>query len=340
MRAAVLALAVALGAGACSSKAESRGGGAAAVSGMAAVPASARVVVQLDVEKLVDSPIVARAASRLLAHAPTLAARVERLSKDCAIDVTTRVRRVIVALGDPAEGEVLLVATGTITEAELAQCLTRVVGAGGGTVSGRVAAGRTIYTVKESGRTVHFAFGQADTVVIATQEPWLQDAIGTGKKIADSADMKPLLARVDARAPVWAAGLVDEAVASGLVRASKGQITRGPQAVFGVMDPSDGLRAELGAVMASDDDAKAMESLAKPQLGLLAVAAQVKGLGPVVGKVTTRREGPVVRFGLALTEAELNQVLKAIDMGVPASQDAPPAASATVPDADAGSSGD
>jgi hypothetical protein len=345
MRVAVAIIAVAgalvgLTAPGCSSKAESRGGGAVAVSGMSAVPANARVVVAFDVDRLAGSQVVARAAAQLVAHAPDLGARIERLSKDCGIDVTTQVRRVILALGDPDQGQVLLVATGSVTEAALAQCLTRVVGGGGGSVNGRMVNGRTLYTIKEGTRTVHFTFGQADTVVIGTLEPWVLEAVGPGKKVGDTAEMKELLARVDAKAPVWAAGLVDSRVAAGLVRASKGQIARGPQAVFGTLDPVDGLRAELGAVMPSEDDAKAMESLVKPQMGLLAVAAQVKGLGPVVGKLTARREGTVVRLGLALTEAELNQVLKAIDMGAPASQDAPPAASATVPESDAGSSGD
>jgi hypothetical protein len=235
---------------------------------------------------------------------------------------------------------VLLVATGTLAEAELASCLTRVVGAGGGTLSAHPAAGRTLYQIKEGDRTVYFAFGQADTIVIGTQKAWVTEAVGTGKKIADAAEMKAVLARVDARAPVWAAGLVDERVATGLVRASKGEIAAGPRAVFATLDPTDGLRAELGAVMESEADANALESLAKPQLGLLAVAAQIKGLGPVVGKLTTRREDAVVRLGIALTEAELNQALKAIDMSMPPSQDAPPAAPAIGPDVDAGSSGD
>lgn len=338
-RAAIAVVVSVLAAGGCSSKAQSQGG-AAAVSGMAAVPASARVVVALDVERLAASPVVARAASQLLGRAPALAERLARLGADCGIDVPTQVRRVILALGDPDQGQILLVATGRIAEATLAQCLTKVVGAGGGTLTARPAAGRTLYHVTEGDRAVYFAFGQADTIVIGTQEAWVTEAVGTGKKVGDSPEMKALLAQVDARAPLWAAGLVDERVAQGLVRASKGQIASGPRAVFATMDPSDGLRAELAAVMESESDASALESLAKPQLGLLAVAAQIKGLGPVVGKLTARRDETAVRFGIALTEAELNQALKAIDMSAPPSQDAPPAAPATDPDVDAGSSGD
>jgi hypothetical protein len=340
MRAAAIAVALSvLAAGGCSSKAQSQGG-AAAVSGMAAVPASARVVVALDVERLAASPVVARAAGQLLGRAPALQVRLERLGADCGIDVPAQVRRVIIALGDPEKGQVLLVATGSIAEGALAQCLTKVVGAGGGTLTARPAAGRTLYHVKEGDRAVYFAFGQSDTIVIGTQEAWVVEAVGTGTKVGDSPEMKALLARVDAKAPIWAAGLVDERVAQGLVRASKGQISAGPRAVFATVDPSDGLRAELAAVMESEADASALESLAKPQLGLLAVAAQIKGLGPVVGKLTARREETAVRFGIALTETELNQALKAIDMGAPASQDAPPAAPASDPDVDADSSGD
>jgi hypothetical protein len=337
MRAALAA--VVCVAAACSSKAASQSA-AVAVSGMQAVPESARVVVSFDVDRLAGSQVVTRAAAQLVSRAPDLGARLEKLATDCKIDVVQQIKHVILALGDAARGQVLLVATGSIAEADLAQCLTRVIGGGGGTMSAKPAGGRTLYEVKDGNRTVHFAFGRADTLVIGTDEAWVSEAVGTGHKIADSVAMKPILARVEAAAPLWAAGLVDPAVGQGLVRASKGQLTAGPQSVFGHVDPGDGLKAELGFVMASEADAKALESLANPQLGLLAMAAQIKGLGPVVGKLNARHDGPVVRFGITLTQAELNQVLKTIDMDAAASQDAPPAAPTAVPGVDAGSSGD
>jgi len=333
-----------LAAAACTKKAESHGGAPVPVTGLAAVPASARVVVSFDVERLGDAPLVARATEQLLARAPELGERIDRLARDCNIDVATQVKRAILALGDPEQSQVLLVVTGKLDEATLAQCLTRVVGSGGGAMTAQAAGGRTVYQVAEGNRTVYFAFGQGDTVAIGTSQPWLVEALGTGPKVADDPEMKALTARANSAAPVWAAGKVDPRVGQGLVKATGGQVAAGPKAVFGSIDPAAGLRAELGVVMASDGDAKALETLSKGQLGLMAMAAQIKGLGPVVGKITTARQAEVVRFGVVLSHDEVNEILKAIDMRAPPSQDAPPAGqspdSGTGPLKDAGSSGD
>ncbi len=82
----------------------------------------------------------------------------------------------------------------------------------------------------------------------------------------------------------------------------------------------------LGAVMASVEDAKALELLAKQQLALLAMAAQAKGLGRIVGKINTVSDAKVVRISLTLDPTEINQLLSAVDSAGTGSQDAPPAA--------------
>ena len=125
--------------------------------------------------------------------------------------------------------------------------------------------------------------------------------------------MKVWLGMSDQSAPAWLAARVDPRVGQGLVRVGRGAIGAGPKAVFGSLDPSGGVNAELGAVMSSAEDAKALESLATSQMGLMALAAQWKGLGPVVAATKVSRDGPVVRLRVGLSPDQVKQVVSVID---------------------------
>jgi len=297
------------------------------VTGLAAVPAGASAVVGLDVTRLTSSELVARAVEQLLDRRPELAQRVASLEEACHLDVARNLTHVILASGPRAANgaqPVLLVATGHLVEADLTACLTKQVGAGGGSVTATTTGGRTVYQVKDGRRTVYYAFGQADTVVLSNDTAWLDKALGTGPKVLDDADMKAWIGMSDQTAPAWLAARVDPRVGAGLVRVGRGAIGAGPKAVFGSLDPGGGVSAELGAVMASDGDAKALESLATSQMGLMALAAQWKGLGPVVGATKVSRDGPVLRLRLALSPDQVKQVVSVIDTVPKGQQDAQP----------------
>jgi hypothetical protein len=309
------------------------------VAGLAAVPATATVVVSVDVARVARSPLVGRAVEKLLLQDAELAGRWERLQKECKLDVVTAVSHVVLALGpkapqaSTAEGTgpeaaapVLLVATGKLVETELAACVRSLVGKGGGALSARTADGRTLYQAKEGNRSVWFGFGRADTVVLGSQEAFVVEALSNGKKIASNPELTTFMALADQKEPIWAVGQVDAAIGERLLRPAAGALKAGPRGFVVSGDASSGARVSLGAVMASVEDAKALELLAKQQLALLAMAAQAKGLGRIVGKISTVSEDKVVRISLALDPTEINQLLSAVDSAGTGSQDAPPAA--------------
>ncbi len=304
------------------------------VTGLSAIPSGVVAVVGFDVDRLAGTPLVARAVDQLLARRPELEQRIDALEASCHLDLTHKVKRVLLASGPrSADGAtpVLLVATGQIAEADLTSCLEKSFGSGGGKVTASSASGRTIYKIEEGRRIVYYAFGQADTIVLGTDEAWVEKALGTGPKVMDDANMKAWIGLSDQAAPAWLAARVEPRVGEGLVRAAQGQIKAGPRAVFGSMDPSMGLKAELGAVMQSEDDAKTLESFAKSQQGLLAVVAQLKALGPVVQKVAITRDGAVFRLRATLTADELKDVFSAIDTAPSGTQDAQPGAATPKP---------
>jgi len=299
------------------------------VAGLAAVPASAQVVIAADVVRVIDSPLVARAVDQLLLRDAELATRWQRLRDKCKIDVA-KLKHVVLAIGphagdSPGTGPVLMVVTGQIAEAELSSCVRAMVGEGGGSLTAKDLSGRTLYQAKDGNRTMFFAFSRTDTVVLGSNEAYVTEALGTGKKVLDNPDIAKWIHLVDQKAPIWAAGRVDERVRGGLIKATNGQLSAGPLAMVLAIDPTSGAKIELGAIMASAKDAKTLESFAKGQLALLAMAAQVKSLGKVVDKVTIAADGDTVRFKAALGVEEVNLIISALDGGGPAEQDSPPA---------------
>ena len=298
------------------------------VSGLAAVPATAEVVIAADVPRVAGSQLVQRAVDQLLQRDPDLAARWQKLQQSCKLD-PTQIQHVVLAIGphsgtQPGSGPVLLVATGKITETELATCVRGLVGQGSGSLNVKDVAGRSLYEAKDGNRAVYFAFGRPDTVVLGSSEQWVIDAIGTGKKALDNPDLKHWIDLTDQKAPVWAAGKVDERVRSGLVRVTSGQLSAGPVAMVLSFDPTSGAKASLGVLMATPQDAKALESFANTQKGLLGYAAQAKSLGRIVDKVTITADGTLVRLSVDLGVDDVNQLVSALDGTGSAAQDSPP----------------
>jgi hypothetical protein len=316
-------LAAAALAAACTSKASSEKPPPAQLAGLDAVPASARVVIGADPRRLAGSELVARAVQLMIAREPELGTRVAALADGCGLD-WTKLASLHLAITDDAP-QPMLVATGDLAEADLAKCVQSTVGAGGGSLSTEDADGRTLYRVVDNNRTVWFAFGRKDTVVLSASRDNVIAGLGTGKKALDAPEMKALIGRADTRAPLWAAGRVDQSLGQRMLRLTRGKVTTPPQAFLAKLDPQDGLTVELAAVMATEDDAKAMESQLIPTLQLISLAAQVRGLGPLAAKISGSRQGDVVRFGVSLTDAEVKEVLSKVDSRPPAEEDAGPA---------------
>ena len=83
-------------------------------------------------------------------------------------------------------------------------------------------------------------------------------------------------------------------------------------------------RLGLGVLMATPQDAKALESFANTQKGLLGYAAQAKSLGRIVDKVSITADGTLVRLSVDLAVDDVNQLVSALDGTGSAAQDSPP----------------
>jgi hypothetical protein len=116
------------------------------------------------------------------------------------------------------------------------------------------------------------------------------------------------------------------------VKASGGKLTAGPSAIIATADPTDGAKLDLAAVMASADDAKALESFANNELKIVTMVAQMKSLGAAVAKITVAVEGSVVRFRAPLTVEDVNHLLSVLDEKPASEQGSPPPGAQTTPE--------
>ena len=324
-------------------------GGAALAdrSGLGAVPASADVVVSIDVAAVSSAPLVQQAATKLLLRDTALAARWDRLRTACKLDPLA-MKQVVLALGParaaapagsgapmtaaPDAGKaVLMVVTGPLVEADFASCVRAMVGGGGGALTAKTVAGRTIYQAKEGARSVWFGFGKADTVVLGSTENFVTDALSNGGKIGDNPEFTGWLGLIGGDAPLWAIGRVDPRVGEGIIKATAGNVVAGPRAILLKADLKNGLNVELHVQMATASDATNLESFAKTQLGLLQMAAQWKNLGPLAAKLTTKLQGTSLQFRADWTTDDLNQLLSVIDSAAPDNETAPPSPAAPSP---------
>ena len=264
----------------------------------------------------------------MLLSEPSLAESWAHVQESCKIDPIRQIRHVMLAIG-PAQGAagtgpVLMVATGSLSEPDLASCIRTMVGKGGGELTAKSVVGRSIYQVKDGNRTMHFAFSRPDTVVLGTNEAWVTEALGPGPKATSNPDLVGWLKLIDQRAPIWAVGRVDPRVGQGLVTATAGKLAKQPEAFVATLDATAGAKVQLGVVMSDAESAKALESWAKTELAVVGMAAQLKSLGSIVAKVTVIAEQSVVRFRATLTMDEVNRLLSVLDEKPSPEQGSPP----------------
>ncbi len=332
-RALALLVVAAVAIGGCGrKKAAGSNGPPPEITGIAAVPANAEVVIAVDVPRVIDSPLVRRAVERLLLGTPDLAARWQQLHDSCKIDFAKQVKRIVVAIGPhtgpkPGTGPVLIVATGQFVEANLVACVRAMLGKGDSSVTGRPVGSGTLYHATDGNRSMWFGFGRSDTVVLGADEQYTTDALLPGKKLLDNPEMKTWLSLADQNAPAWAVGRADERVRVGLVKATAGALSAGPAALVLTADATSGFTLELTAIMANDADAKTLESFAKSQLALMGAAAQAKRLGKLVDKIAISAEHDRVHLKVELDLDDINQLISVLDGGVSSAQDSPPAGS-------------
>lgn len=302
----------------------------AAVTGLAAVPASAGVVLGMDIEAIAGSWLVERAVGQMFLRDPGLEARVKQLITECRFDPARDLRSLVIALGSGEdEDQALMVATGTFSEPEVAACVEKSLSRSGGSLTRSEVGGRRFYHTSgrdERDQGVWFTFGSPETLIAATSSEWLSAATGDGPKVTSVEPMATWIERARPgaeNADIWAAGVIDRSIGADLVELTGGKISAPPRALFARVGLRDGLDFTLAAITASEADAEALVAQASAQLTVGALALQSYGLGPLVSKLQVSAEGDTARLKLALGKEDLKDLLSRIDTTPVPEQDTP-----------------
>jgi len=328
-------LAVVATAGGCKGKSsrEKAQEAVAAVEGMNALPASVDVVLGAEVAALSRSLLVERAVARMLTSDPGLKADLDSLFQACNFDPVRDLGTVLVAMDNAATpaataaDRTLLVASGQLSEGNLAACVGRHLSRAGGQLVQKSADGRVHYHADSPpGRLdVWFAFGAPKTLLVSSSPEFLSEALADGPRLAADGEMAELVHR--ARVPgaaLWAAGRVPADIGKGLAAATGGKVGA-PRAMFGHIAAETGLTAQLGVELASPAEANTAASLTKEQLKALTQIAQRWRLGRAVAKIALEAVGQTLFLRLALSDEELRQALAPIDSDAgPDQNPAPP----------------
>ena len=283
---------------------------------LATLPEASRFVVGANLARLRDSRLVSRALAEMVARDPDLSERLGKILAACELDPWQAVDRVMLGLGAEPD-QTVMVATGKLDEATIASCLGRAMTElGGGMVSKIGADGRTLYRAEVGERAIWLGFAAPGIVAVSSAQAWLGQALGDGAKVSANPVLAPLLERSHRDAGIWLIGAMPAAIGQGLVAAAGGELTAAPLAFTGHIELDPGLSAELGLVMASEEDAKLAASKAIPQLAMSSLVAQRYSLGPMVNKIEVTAEGAILYLRISLTAAEVDDALAGVDQMV------------------------
>lgn len=316
----VVALALALG---CGKKAEKRTEALPAIEGIEALPKGVTRVVGGDVEKLLASRMVRRGVEGMLAREKDLAARLASLAESCALEPGENVLGFIIGLGDGPTDSVMAI-RGKFVENALAACVGKAMTEDGGRLVTKTIGGRSAYIAHPgsgdtAGDPVYFAVGSPSSLVVAASEPWLAKALGEGPRMTDDPEMASVFRGAPTEAGLWAVGQVPAPVAAGLAKAAAGEI-KPPRSMVARLELTDVLEAELRVEFPGVDDAKKLKSLAELQRPAMISVAQRYGLGTLLEQLSIEADKNAVVLRLSVTEAELSELLAAVDTTDPTLQ--------------------
>jgi hypothetical protein len=307
------------GAMACGSKDEGKEPPApppppAQVAGLDAIPGDAQAVVGVNVAALGDSALIARGIRGVLDADPELERRIDGLLGACGLDVGRDLESLLVATGATATDAVMVV-TGALDEDAIPKCIGAAVAAAGGALVQKAETPRSIWLARPSSGTsgVWFAFGAPRTLVVSVTQPWLEAALARGGKVSDNAELMAVLMRADRTAGLWAAGRVDPRLGTRLMELTSGAVKAPVRFMFAHLHVDKGVRAQLGAIMASEADAAAAAAFARAQLEPYTMVAQGIGLGGLVSQVRVEAEKDTVFLRLRLSADAVKEVISQID---------------------------
>jgi hypothetical protein len=283
--------------------------------GAAMFPSETRALIGFRVAAIGKSPLAGRMIDWMMETDPTQQQALIGLLRTCAVDPAKDVDTVAIGIG-AGPSEIAVLAKGRFDETALLACLRDSMTKKGGKLEAKKLGGRMAYNAVDaaSGTSVWIAFGAGSGVVVATSESWLTQVLDPSvPKAAGRADTSALVGRVGGDAAIWGVVYLTPETSQRIADATKGAVKQGPGSLTGELALDDTAALTVKLDLPTPEDAVALIDFARSQHIWIALAAQKLGIGRIVNKLAFAADGKVVSIGLRLDQAEVTQLVEALD---------------------------
>ncbi|MBI4508842.1 MAG: hypothetical protein HY698_04350 [Deltaproteobacteria bacterium] len=284
----------------------------ASVAGLSAVPADVQVLVGIQVPRI--KGLFAGALRNAWSQA--VFPDIERIAQNMrtlghCVDFGRDVDETLVAIGQPAQGEVLVVLRGKLDEARSMDCLRALASQRGSRLETRDLAGATAHHVSRGedggiGSGTWFTVGGPGTLLVSLSESYLSRARDPkARKASNRSEIMEIVSRVDRQKGAWCVGFLPQEVGKALSSITQGAIKHAASTFWGSLDISDGLALDISLDMADDADATALVDFARRQLPSISLMAHGAGMSGLFANHDIGFAGDTVHFSLRLSALEL-----------------------------------
>jgi hypothetical protein len=286
------------------------GGSAAAGDAMGYLPKDASAIIGINFDAI-RSAALYKEFEPQLKKAMEQGEELKKIKDTCGLDVTSKVKSALVALGkDPNDEKQMYFAIVGLNKAEVNKCVDDLK-AKGEKVDRKEDGDLASYTVDD--KTTWAWWANADTLVsspAAEGSPDAMKALATGPKLKDNAGVMEMIGKTDTGAMFWVAGEVPNMPDMDNVAA---QLGAKPEKFSVSIHVPSNLAAKAMFVFGDEASAKKVHDTLKTQLD---AAKQQPMVGAYLGGVKLETAGKEVTAGVDLKEEDVKTLSSMLKMAV------------------------
>jgi len=269
---------------------DSGGGGASGASAdmLSMLPKDSAGVVGISWAKARSSALFKQYESKLMDNVP---GEVAKIKSECGIDLLADINTVVVA-GNTDSDKSIVAVKGNFDQTKVEACIVKM----GGTNSGGV------YTVE--GEVTNAYWSGKDTVLLSEGlSPDTMKAAASGGSVKDNSKLMGLIGKIDTSATIWAVGEVP-AEAGGMM----GMMGKVPHSAYVSLGITSGIKAKIGLVFDSSDDASATNGALGMGLAMAKGQPEAKQFKEILDSVSTEVSGKAVVIKAKISDKQLAQL--------------------------------
>ncbi len=280
---------------ACSKDDAGGGSSKGASSGMLSMlPKDSAGVIGISWAKARKSALFKQYESKIMENIP---GEVGKIKSECGIDLLADINTIVVGGNEDSDKAVIAV-RGNFDQAKVEGCVVKM---GGTSENG-------IYTVEGEVTNAHWV--GKDTVLLSEGlSPDKIKAAASAGSVKDNAKLMGLIKKIDTDATIWAVGEVP-----GELGGMMGMMGEVPHSVFLSLSVTSSIKAKVGLVFDSSDDASKTKTAIGMGLAMAKGQPEAKDFKELLDSVSTEVDGKAVVIKAKVTDTQLAQLQDMAEM--------------------------